>query len=372
MRRPEVGILALAMLASACAVPTESPNWDMTWNLPVPDKGKLNVGVSSFLPAGVTTIGNPATAFRAAVGSPAPFNRPLGTDCPSCTNGATQPKPAFTSAPPASTAAFTAGTNLTSATLSTGSQVVFTINNGYNFDPIRPQAGSATTNTGTLTLTVNNGASTLGILTLSGTQTALPAGTITTFTLPLSGTINGSQPLSVTMTMTSPAGSSVTISTAGVFSLSSAPTINTSSATVSILAQPITAVPDTVDMSNIDSAIVNRVKDTTGTEGTMFLTISNPFTVGGAMKVNFSTAPGEPAFTTISKNVTLTAAANGTTPNVSTVAVDLTGQELRAILGHKLLIGFGGNTGAGSLTAAPAQKVSVTSRLQLNFSLKAQ
>ena len=70
--------------------------------------------------------------------------------------------------------------------------------------------------------------------------------------------------------------------------------------------------------------------------------------------------------------MTLTAAANGTTPNVSTVAVDLSGKELRNILGHKLLIGFGGNTAAGSLTAAPTQKVSVTSRLQLNFSLKAQ
>ena len=66
MRRPEVGIIALALLASACAIPTESPNWDMTWNLPVPDKGNLNVGVSSFLPSGVTTVGNPATAFRAA------------------------------------------------------------------------------------------------------------------------------------------------------------------------------------------------------------------------------------------------------------------------------------------------------------------
>ena len=372
MRRPEAGIIAIALLASACAIPTESPNWDMTWNLPVPDKGNLNVGVSSFLPNGVTTVGSLPTAFRAAVASPAPFNRPLGTDCPSCTNGATQPKPAFTSAPPASTAAFTSGTNLTSATLTTGSQVVFTINNGYNFDPIRPQAGSATTNTGTLTLTVNNGGTTLGVLTILGTQNAIPASAITTFTLPLAGTITGSVPLSVTMTLTSPAGSPVTINTAQVFNIASVPTINTSTATVTIAAQAITAVPDTVDMSKIDSTIINRIKDTTGSEGTMFLTITNPFTVGGAMTVTFSSAPGGPPFTAIIKNVALTAAANGTTPNVATVPVDLSGKELRNILGHKLLIGFGGSTAAGSLTAAPAQKVIISSRLQLNFSLKAQ
>ena len=66
MRRPEVGILALAMLAAAC-IPTEAPNWDMGWNLPIPDKGKLSIGVASFLPNGVTAVGSPPTAFGAAV-----------------------------------------------------------------------------------------------------------------------------------------------------------------------------------------------------------------------------------------------------------------------------------------------------------------
>ena len=297
MRRPEVGIFALAMLASACAIPTESPNWDMTWNLPVPDKGKLSIGVASFLPNGVTAVGNPPTAFTAAITAPAPISRTLGCRLPElCATQRDERRRSRPSpAPPATTSNFTAGANLTSGTLTTGSQIVFTINNGYNFDPIRPQAGSATTNTGTLTLTVNNGAATLGVLTILGTANSIPANAISTFTLPLSGTINGSQPLSVTMTMTSPAGSPVTINTAQVFSISSVPTISISSATVSILAQPIVSRPDTVDMSNIDSTIVKRVKDTTGTEGTMFLTITNPFTVGGATVINFSSPPGTPA-----------------------------------------------------------------------------
>lgn len=377
MRRPEVGILALAMLASACAIPTESPNWDMTWNLPVPDKGNLSIGVASFLPNGVTAVGSPPTAFSAAIGSPLPISRALGADCTSCVplNGTSAAKPFFTATPPATTVNFTAGANLTSAPLAAASQIVFTINNGYNFDPIRPQAGSATTNTGVLTLTVNNGAATLGVLTILGTASPLPAGTISTFTLPLSGTVTGTQPLSVTMTLTSPAGSPVTINTAQVFSVASVPTITVSSATVVIGAQPVNAAPDTVDMSNLDSAFIKRVRDTTATEGAMYLTLTNPFTVGGAMNVNFSSLPGTPAgqaITPISKNVTLTAAANGTTTNVSTVTFSLSGKELRSILGHKLVIAFGGTTGAGSLTVAPTQKVIAASRLQLTLSIKEQ
>ena len=107
----------------------------------------------------------------------------------------------------------------------------------------------------------------------------------------------------------------------------------------------------------------------------MFLTIINPFTIGGAMNVNFSSPPGTPVaqtITPISKSVTLTAAANGTTPNVSTVSLAFSGRELRNILGHKLLVAFGGNTAAGSLTVTPSQKVSVSARLQLNFSIKEQ
>jgi hypothetical protein len=377
MRRPEVGIFALAMLASACAIPTESPNWDMTWNLPVPDKGALSIGVASFLPNGVTAVGTPPIAFSATVGSPPPISRTLGSDCASCVpvNGTNSPKPAFSSTPPATSVNLAAAASLTSATLAAGSQVVFTINNGFNFDPIRPQAGSNVTNTGNMTLTVNNGAATLGVLTILGTTSAITANAISTFTLPLAGTISGAQPLSVTMTLTSPPGSNVVINTSQVISISAVPTINIASATVSIGAQAVNAPADTVDMSNIDSTIIKRVKDTSATQGTMFLTITNPFTVGGAMNVGFTSPPGTPAaqtITPISKSVTLTAAANGTTPSVSTVTIAFTGTELRHILGHKLLVAFGGQTNAGSLTVTPSQTVSASSRLQLTLNLKAQ
>src|ERR1700737_1732242 len=93
MRRPEVGILALAMLASACAIPTEAPSWETLLNVPLPDKGKLNLSVALFLAAGVTadTVAN---IFTVSVGSPAPITRTLGQDCASCApvNGTTAPQ----------------------------------------------------------------------------------------------------------------------------------------------------------------------------------------------------------------------------------------------------------------------------------------
>lgn len=379
MRRCQVGILALAMLASACTIPTESPNWDMTWNVPVPDKGKMSIGVASFLPSGVTTIGTPPTAFRANLGGAgtASITRTLGADCTTCPNG-TAPKPSYTAAPPAATVSLAAAASLTSATLAAGSQIVFTINNGFNFDPVRPQAGSATTGTGVMTLTVNNGGNNLGILTILGSTPgaagAIPPGP-STFTLPLAGTITGSSPISVTMTLTSPAGSTVAMNPSQIFAIVGTPTINISSATVSIAAQAITTPGDTVDLSGVDSSIVRRVQNDALTRGTMFLTLTNPFTVGGAMTVRFSSPPGTAAsktITPITKNVTLNAAANGTTPNVSTVAINFTGIELRSILSHVLLISFGGNTAAGPLTVTPTQKISVTSRMQLNFTIKEQ
>jgi hypothetical protein len=378
MRRPEVGILTFAMLLSACTIPTDSPNWDMTWNLPVPDNNAMSIGVASFLPNGVTAVGSPPTAFSATIASPPAITRTLGADCTSCVplNGTTAPKPAFIATPPATSTNLAAAASLTSGTLAAGSQIVFSVTNGYNFDPIRPDSGSAATNTGTLTLTVNNGAATLGILTVLGTTSSIPGnGTVTPFTLPLAGAVSGASPITVTMTMTSPAGKNVPINTAQIFSVAATPTINISSATVSIATQAVNAPATPIDMSQIDSTIIKRIQNDAQTRGTMFLTITNPFTVGGAMNVTFSSPAGTPAaqtITPITKAVTLTAAANGTTPNVSTVQINFTGIELRKILGHSLQAAFGGTTAAGSLTVTPALKVGVSSRLQLNFTVKEQ
>jgi len=370
MRRPDLGIIALAIIAGACAVPTESPNWDMTWNVPVPDKGKLNIGVATFLPPGVTLTTTTPAAFRATIAAAPPIARTLGAQCPACPN-ATAQKPSFTAPLSSTTVSLTAGTSLTSGTLTTGSQIALSLNNGFTFDPIRPPGGP----TGTMTFTVSNGATTLGLLTLDGATSAIPAGATSNFTIPLAGTINSSSAITVTMTMVSPAGSAanpVAMNAAQPFTATATPTLNISQATVSIGAQSVNAAADTIDLSDIDSSIVRRIKDTTTNQGIMFLTIVNPFTVGGNMSLNFSAVPGSPAFTAISKAVVLPAAPNGTTPVTSTIPITFTGKELRTILAHKLLVAFGGNTAAGSLTVTPSQVISASARLQITAFIKEQ
>jgi hypothetical protein len=375
MRRPLTGIIALAMLASACAFPTESPNWDMTWNLPVPDDNGMSIGVKTFLPNGVDTItptGTTTLAFRANVSSAPPINRTLGVQCPTCPN-ATAPKPAFT-APPATTVInLTAGTSLTSATLSSGSQVAVTLTNGFTFDPINPPGGSP----GTITLTVSNGSTTLGTLTLQGPAQTIPAGQSKLFTIALAGTFNTSQPLNISMTMDSPAGaagSPVAMNANQLFSATAAPTINISTANVSLAAQTFPSSKATpIDLSNIDSSIVNRIIDDTQNRGAMYLTMTNPLTVGADATITFRSPAGSPSpIAPITKIVAVPAATNATTPAVSTVAINLTGQELRRMFGRNIEAVFGGTTKAGTTAVTPAQKISVTSRIQVNFTIREQ
>lgn len=384
MRRPLLGIFALAAMA-ACTVPTEMPNWDVTWSLPLPieDGEGLTIGVSSFLPTGVTVEtpagGGAPTAFVATVGNPPAISRTLGSDCGSCAalNGTNAPKPAFTAAPPATTVNLAAGSSLASATLATGSQVVFSITNGFNFDPIRPQAGSATTGTGSVTLTVTNGTTTLGTLTINGTTSAIPGnGATTNFTLPLSGTINGAQPISVTMTMNSPAGSNVVINTSQVFSVAATPTIKISSASVTLAAQSVTSSVQEMDLSGIDSSIVKRITNDNQNRGAILMTVTNPFTVATNATFTFRSPTGTPAsqaITPINKAVSIPAAPNATTPATGiSVVLPFTGVELRRILGREIEIVVGGTTSAGTVTVTPASKITAVTRVDINFNIKEQ
>jgi hypothetical protein len=365
------------MLASACAFPTESPNWDMTWNLPVPDNNGMSIGVASFLPSGVSVINNASgapTAFSVAVSSIPGISRSLGTQCPSCPS-ATAPKPAFT-APQATTTINLGTTALNSATLFTGSQIVITLTNGFGFDPINPPGGTP----GTITLSVTNGSATLGTLTLQGPTQTIPSGQTRQFTIPLSGTINLSSPLSVSMTMDSPQGGTdgqywVTMSPSQTFGATATATINISNANVSIAAQTLTPTATPIDLSEVDSSVVNRIVNDNQNRGTMFLTVTNPFTVGANATITFqspATVPVSQRITPITKTISIAAAANGTTPNVQKLSIALTGQELRRMFGRDLEAVFGGTTQAGNIAVTPTLKIAVSSRIQVNFTVKEQ
>jgi hypothetical protein len=344
----------------------------MTWNLPLPDNNAMSIAVKSFLPNGVDTVGNPANAFRIDVSSAPPISRTLGAQCSTCTNG-TAPKPAFNAPIASTTISLTAGTQLTTATLAAGSQLVVTMNNGFTFDPINPPGAASP---GTITLAVLNGSTTLGTLTLTGGTHTVPAGQAKNFTINLAGTINTASPITMTMTMDSPAGSAVSMNTTShVFTASAAPTIVASSGTVNLTAQPIAAAPTTLDLSQVDSTIINRIIDDTQNRGTMFLKVTNPLTIGANATVTFRSVAGTPApdqITPITKPVVIPAASNATTPSVTTIPVSLTGQELRRLFGRDVDAVFSGSTGAGSTAVTPTQKISISSRVQVNFSLKEQ
>lgn len=372
MRRSLKGTIALCALVAACAIPTEAPNWDVTWDLPLPQEdGPQTIGVQKLLPAGVTLLAPvpPATTsagFSATVGAVPPISRTLGAQCPACPS-ATAPKPAFSA--PVSTTTITLPAGLTTATLAAGSQVVLSLNNGFTFDPIRPPGGSP----GTVTLAVNNGTTTLGTLVLQGATDAIPAGQTTTRTISLIGTINTAQPLTVTMSMESPAGDPaqpVTMSPTHTFTATATPTINVSTATVTIGAQPIDSPGETIDLSGIDTTIANRIPDSTTTQGTMFLTFTTPYTIAANATVTFTgTRETESGFNVPITPVvkTLTIPAKTATQSTFTVPVLLTGKELRRLLGSTLTLTFTGSTVAGTTTVTPTSEITITGRMRIHL-----
>ena len=368
MRRSLKGTLALAALAAACALPTEAPNWDVVWNLPLPGAGQT-ISVTSFLPNGVSIVGAaPNQVFRATVSSAPPINRTLGVQCPTCPT-ATAPKPAFTAPVSTATLSLAAGAALNSGVLAAGSQIVLQLVNGFSFDPIRPPGGP----TGTVTLTVSNGATTLGTLTLLGTTAAIPANQSSSFTVPLSGTINTSLPLTVSMTMDSPAGaagSPVAMNPGQLFTVNSTPTLNISLATVTIAAQTLTPTNTTTDLTDGPLAELETRIDTTGTDtqGTLFMEVSNPLAVGASGTLAMTIAKVDSNGVTIPIPVItkpFAIAAGGGASTRSVVQIDFTGKELAHILGGSVTLTLTGTTGAGTTLVTPTSAIVTQSRLQL-------
>lgn len=344
--RRSAGILLSAFVAlSGCKIITDgAPIWDMTWNVP---SKSTSISVNTLLPNGVS-VSPSGTAFQSTVTAPAPVVRTLGTDCSACAaaNGQTIPKPAFTTAASASAAL---PSSVGGATLVTDT-IIVAINNGFNFDPIRPGAG----NVGSITLTATSGSTQLGTMTLSGSTSSIPAGQTTTLKLPISGNV-GSSGISVSSSIVSPIGDPVTIDASRQITVT--PTVkgatnNTvliSSATVNLANQAVTSMPTSIDLSSIDASVRKRV-----TAGSMFLTVSNPFNVTGNLTVTI-TGGSSP----VTKSVPL--AAGTTTPRI-----DFTGPELQSMLGHNITLTFNGTVG-GTTTVTPGQTVAVATRLQLTL-----
>lgn len=341
-RAPLLGLIALAGAgASACDIPTELPKLETTWVVP---GESTTISVNSLLPSGVT-LAPSGDAFLLDLGT-INFNQSLGQICPECSqfNGLIIPKPEFTAnlgnsvGLPAS---------VVSANL-TGGQVQTQIQNGFSFDPLRPEGTSAR---GHIVITATSGTTVLSRDSISGNDTAFPAGSTLTRTLRVNpATVSG--PIAVNVRVFSPAGGPIRVNTNERLAVVASPNaIRVGEARVSISNQQVNAAQVPLDTESIDDAVVERLRG-----GALLLDISNPFAVGGTLVLNITTPSGP-----IRKQIELKT-------GESAVRVAFTGAEIRSMLGTSgVFLNATGTVSspAGSTVVRPNQSVSIRSRLEL-------
>lgn len=343
--------LALAMplaLLAACGLPTEVPKapiLDLRWVVP---SQTTRITVANLLPSGVTIL--PDSSGFTVSAAIASVTRTLSLDCSACvaTNGLIAPKPAFVATPSTTTSV---PADISSATLTGGTlQVVF--NHNYTFDPLRPSVAPASAK-GYAVITVSNGTSVIGRDSIDGATTALPANTPLTRSIPLSGTISGSSPVTVSVSLKSPLGDPVLIDASRTMSVTATPTnLKVASANVAVVNRQVNS-SSTFDLAGVDSTIINHVQS-----GSLLLAMVNPFTVTGTLTAKLTPQGGA----TITKTVAL---ATGS----STARIDFSNAELKSLLGHSVALTYTGavNSTAGTVNVSPKQAVIVTTRLDITL-----
>ena len=183
--RVVAGTIAAGVLA-ACHIPTDVPILESRWVVPAEE---TSFGVADLLPGDVTLTAD-SSAFLVNF-DPITFSETLGNLCPVCVaaNGLNVPKPLFTGN---FASAIGFPPEVSSVTIIDG-QVQLSINNGLNFDPIRPSASAR----GSITIVLTDSADgdILGTLTIDGNTTAMPAGATLLRTIDLNAaTINARSP----------------------------------------------------------------------------------------------------------------------------------------------------------------------------------
>ncbi len=342
-----VGFRVLAVLfLSACDIPTSAPNWETRW---IVRAEETTIPVASLLPGKITEAGG-EFAMSVSGGS---ISRSLGDLCSACAplNGMVAPKPAF-STTLRSEVPFPV--DLDSLVLTRGSIQVRVANN-FGFDPIRPAAAPGSSR-GSITITVRNGATVLGVHTIDGNATAFAPGTalLETVTFSPSGlprTIGGTVAFEVMIS--SPVGDPVAIDTAQSLSVEAADaSIGASAAMVRVRERTVTAEPMTLDLSGFDPDLAARVR-----RGSVVLDMVNPFAVGGTLTATL-TAPG----------VTLVRPL-AVAPGTSQARLEFSGPELRSLFGPApvTIAVFGPLSAApaGLVTVRPGQRLTASGRLEL-------
>jgi hypothetical protein len=344
MRRPLPGVCIVALaIVAGCDFPTALPIYDTVWSVPAKS---TSISVNKLLPPQVTATADNSAFLVSLSPSSATITRSLGQDCQPCAvaNGLTIPKPPFTGS---GSSSFSFPGTVSNATLVRDTLTV-TINNGFNFDPLRPSASVR----GYMILTVQSGATTVGRDSIDGAVTPMPASGTLVRKVPLSGAVSGTSGLQVGMQLNSPAGDPVTIDASRTISISgSVGTVYVSSAQVNLANQNVSAAPSSLNLSSVDSSITRRAG-----AATLELAVDNPFNVSGNLNVTLS---GQ---SPITKSVALSS--GSTSPNVT-----FTESEVRSLLGQNVTMTIVGTVNGSNVTVTPGQTVTVTSRLVLTLTV---
>lgn len=338
-----VTLLALALGASACDVPTAAPEWEQRWIVPAEE---TTVEVSELLPDGVTLAAG-GSAFSIQV-DPISFSQSLGSLCGACVDGGPVPKPAFQGT---FQEVSTLPSDVSSATVSEGS-IEVAIFNGFGFDPIQP-GGAAT---GTITLTLYNGAaggSVLDQIVIDGATDALVPGSTLTDTLDIGSATVGST-LTVELVVDSPDGAPIMINTAETLQITATPSeILVSSATVNVANRDVSFDPMDLDVEDIDEEVVDHIRS-----GAFEFEIQNPIGIA----VDFTITISGDGFSDIVKTLNITGAAT------DEARIEFSQAELQSFIGQSNVTLSGEGTVPGSaapITVSPDQVIIIDSKLDI-------
>ena len=355
MTSPRLFAAAAALLllaALGCDLPTSAPLWTTTWELPADSS---EVSVADLLPDNVIVVETgSAKAFEASFGA-VPLVKTLGGVCTMCNaaNGQRVEKPDFVIVDSS-----TADLPIDVFSLDVvGGAVDYTITNRFSFDPLNPSA----TAEGWLRVVIRSGETILARDSLSGATLSLPYDVPRTHTVVLAGTpaapVRISGPITVVVTLASPAGDSVTIDTSEEIRVAVTPrAIRASQLAVNVTDRELSPRSGTVDLSSM--------KDITGTieGGAIILGVRNPFTVGGSLSVSLRAPDGAEIART------LTLPAGGPNAPTASLRLGLTEAEINAILGQPdVVTTVSGNVSSpvGAVTVLPTQVIVVTTSVEV-------
>jgi hypothetical protein len=353
-------VLSAAFTIGACDLPTAgAPKWNTTWQVPA-DSGEI--GVASLLPSSVSisTVGADK-AFDVTFAG-AGTSQSLRSACPACAaaNGLTVPKPAFTLA---DSVTILLPEDVAWADL-VGGTVDYTLSHDFGFDPLAPSANGAAEK-GWLVIQVRSGSAVLATDSVNGASLTLPPNVARTRSVGVDASPAAprhvSGPITVRVTLYSPAGDPVTINDAQSFHVNVVPHgLRVSQASIFIPANTIISRQETVDLSGLGGQVSGRVQG-----GAVVLTVRNPFAVEGQLTATL-TAPGA---VPVSRDLTFPVGGLSSPPTI--LRVPLTADELARLMGSSnVTVAVTGNvtSPSGAVTVTPTQVFGVSTMLEIILS----